>query len=129
MITEELVRLASAARIRAYAPYSGFAVGAALLSSSGEAFVGCNVENVSFGLTICAERVAIGTALAAGARSFEAIALVSDSDEPVMPCGACRQVMAEFSPELRVISATVRGDSVDCDLGTLLPKPRQGILQ
>lgn len=128
MTRDELILKALAARTHAYAPYSKFAVGAALRTTTGEAFAGCNVENISFGLTMCAERVAIGTALACGARSFDMIALASDSEEPVMPCGACRQVMAEFSPALRVVSSTTGGKIIECDLGTLLPNPRQGIL-
>jgi len=128
MNTVELINLASTARSRAYAPYSRFAVGAALLSTDGRAFSGCNVENVSFGLTLCAERVAIGSAITAGATGFESLVLVSDSDIPVMPCGACRQVMAEFSPALRVVSSTLGGKMSEVSLAELLPKPRQGIL-
>jgi cytidine deaminase len=77
---------------------------------------------------MCAERVAIGSAMAAGATKFEAIAVVSDSAEPVVPCGACRQVLAEFSPSLRVISATTNGSVTEFSLASLLPSPRQGIL-
>lgn len=123
------MQTALAARAHAYAPYSHFAVGAALLSSDGRVFAGCNVENVSFGLTMCAERVAVGTALAAGATSFEMIAIVSDSKEPAMPCGACRQVMAEFSPSLSILSSTIAGRTAEATLDALLPKPRQGILE
>lgn len=120
--------IAIQARNRAYAPYSKFLVGAALLSASGRVFAGCNVENISFGLTMCAERVCVGNALQEGERDFQAITLISDSEEPVMPCGACRQVLAEFSPNMKIVSWTVRGAKKEIALATLLPLPRQGIL-
>ena len=123
-----LIPIATRARAHAYAPYSSFTVGAALLAADGGIFTGCNVENVSFGLTMCAERVAVGSALAAGSTAFETIAIVSDSTEPVVPCGACRQVMAEFAPGLRIISATTNGITTEFNLADLLPSPRQGIL-
>jgi len=100
---EELIRLAAAAREHAYAPYSGFRVGAALLTASGQVFVGCNVENASYGLTICAERAAVFRAVCAGERAFAAIAVVTDGG--VAPCGACRQVLREFSADMRVLIA------------------------
>jgi cytidine deaminase len=128
MQQEQLIHAAAEARACAHAPYSAFAVGAAVLDSEGRIFAGCNVENVSFGLTMCAERVAIGNAVTAGSIAFEAIAVVSDSTQPVVPCGACRQVMAEFAPDLRIISATTNGVVTEFTLSTLLPSPRQGIL-
>lgn len=128
MKSSELLHLAAEARVKAYAPYSNFKVGAALLVRTGEVFTGCNVENVSYGLTICAERVAVGSAVQAGATEFDQLAIVSDSAEPVVPCGACRQVLAEFCPDLPIVSRTVRGLTVEFTLGTLFPKPRQGIL-
>lgn len=129
MITdEELIAAALAARQRAYAPYSKFTVGAALLSVNGRVFTGCNVENISFGLTICAERVCIGNALNEGCRDFVAIAVVSDSTEPIVPCGACRQVLAEFSPEMQVLSSTTAHVRATFQLRTLLPAAGQGIL-
>ena len=128
MHQNDLISVATEARGRAYAKYSQFSVGAALLTTDGRTFTGCNVENVSFGLTMCAERVAIGSAIAAGSRSFNMIAIVSDSTQPVVPCGACRQVMAEFSPDLRIISATTDGVVTEFNLAVLLPSPHQGIL-
>jgi cytidine deaminase len=128
MNAEQLVQIAADARLKAYAPYSNFKVGAALRGATGEVFIGCNVENVSYGLTMCAERVAVGSAIQAGATEFNELALVTDSAEPVVPCGACRQVLAEFSPDLAIISRTVSGVSAEFTLGTLFPKPRQGIL-
>jgi cytidine deaminase len=98
---DELIRSALDAQKRAYCPFSNFPVGAALRTASGRIFQGVNVENVSFGLTICAERVAVGAAVAAGEREFTAIAVVSRSG--VSPCGACRQVLAEFNPNLPIV--------------------------
>jgi len=125
---ETLIQAAREARSHAYAPYSKFAVGAALMSEDGAIFTGCNVENISFGLTVCAERACISKAIEGGKRTFSAIAVVSDSKEPVVPCGACRQVLAEFSPELRVISCTTDGEVAEFALDKLLPAARQGIL-
>lgn len=119
---------AVAARTEAYAPYSGFAVGAALLCEDGEVFVGCNIENLSFGLTCCAERVALGTAVAAGRRTFRCMAVVAETDEPISPCGACRQVLAEFAPDLRILLGTLAGARVEFRLSELLPRATTGIL-
>ena len=124
----ELLEMASEARLRAYSPYSEFQVGAALRATSGEITTGCNVENISFGLTLCAERVAVGSAVVMGLRSFDVIAIVSDSEEPVVPCGACRQVLAEFNPNLKVVSSNLAGKRADFQLAALLPLPRRGIL-
>jgi cytidine deaminase len=128
MQDNELIREASKARTRAYAPYSKFAVGAALLTSTGKIFAGCNVENVSLGLTICAERAALAAAIAQGCRDFEAIAVVTDSNRPAFPCGACRQVLAEFNPKMKVVAANAAGEIERSSLNELLPVPTQGLL-
>jgi cytidine deaminase len=121
---EELVREAREARDRAYAPYSGFRVGAALLVRSGRVFRGCNVENGSYGLTICAERVALFLAIAEGCSrgDFTHLAVIGDTEEPLAPCGACRQVMLELGgPELIVIQANLRGAVTRHKMAELLP--------
>jgi cytidine deaminase len=116
-----LVDEALAARANAYAPYSGFAVGAALLTEDGTIFLGCNVENASFPAGICAERGALVSAVTAGQRSFQAIAVAVEGPRPSTPCGICRQVLAEFAPRLRVIMATTGGARAVSDLAALLP--------
>lgn len=127
MITnEELISAAWDAREKAYAPYSKFKVGAALLSADGQVFPGCNVENISYGLTNCAERVAIGAAVAGGVAKFDAVAVVADTGVPVSPCGACRQVLAEFGV-CRIILAN-RAESIEFTLEELLPRATAGIL-
>ncbi len=123
----ELVAAAWAARDLAHAPYSNFQVGAALMATDGRVFTGCNVENLSFGLTICAERVAIGSAIAAGAREFRALAVVADTQEPISPCGACRQVMAEFG-DFPVRATTRSGQSIEFPVSVWLPRSATGIL-
>ena len=127
MNTESLIQSATAARLAAYAPYSNFQVGAALLAKDGRLFTGCNVENLSYGLTICAERNAIFAAVAAGAREFIAIAIVADTREPVSPCGACRQVMAEFG-YFKITCATLDGKTFESTVADLLPRSKTGIL-
>lgn len=129
MSNNNLIEAASKARARAYAPYSKFAVGAALATKSGKIFTGCNVENVSLGLTICAERAAVAAAIADGEKEFVAIAVVTDFNEPVFPCGACRQVLAEFNPGLEIITATTQGRSETVSLTELLPHGCQKILE
>lgn len=105
MSDEELIQLALDARTRAYVPYSHFRVGAALLAGDGKVYTGCNIENAAYSPTICAERVAIGAAIAAGAEpgSFTTIAVAADNAVPTTPCGVCRQVLFELAPGLRVI--------------------------
>jgi cytidine deaminase len=101
-------------------------VGAAVIDDAGNTFAGCNVENLSFGLTICAERVAIATAVAAGSHKLRAVVVVADTETPISPCGACRQVMAEFGiTEIRLCS---RREYLDFTLEQLLPRPSAGIL-
>ncbi len=116
-----LVAAALAARQRSYSPYSKFAVGAALLTTAGEVFTGCNVENCSYGLTICAERTAACTAVAAGRREFTALALALSGGGT--PCGACRQFLAEFSPNLPIyiVDADAPGKVLETSLDVLLP--------
>ena len=128
MENSRLVEAAVLARANAHAPYSNFAVGAALECADGTVFTGCNVENLSFGLTMCAERVAIGAAVVAGHRDFRCIAIVADTDSPISPCGACRQVMAEFNPSLAIISGNLKGRSESFSLAELLPRASTGIL-
>ena len=117
-----LLERAREARANAYAPYSRFQVGAALLADDGRVFTGCNVENASYGLANCAERVALGTAVAEGARSFVAIAVTGPEDATACaPCGACRQVLSEFGPDLPVIMpGGADGYTVET-MGSLLP--------
>lgn len=117
----ELLGEATKAREQAYVPYSHFAVGAALLGESGRVYRGCNVENASFGATICAERVAATHAVSQGERRFTAIAVVADAPEPAPPCGICRQVLSEFGPDMRVILGNLTGKVVITTLGQLYP--------
>lgn len=123
-----LVKAARKAREMAYAPYSHFQVGAALESTEGEIFIGCNVENISYGLTICAERNAVFAAVAAGTRSFRRIVVVADSKQPVTPCGACRQVLAEFAEKMEIVSINLQSRKYRAMLSELLPRSKAGIL-
>jgi cytidine deaminase len=118
---EALREQACRVREHAYAPYSGFEVGAALLDDSGEVFVGANVENASYGLCLCAERSALAAAVAAGRRRFRALAIVAPGSEPASPCGMCRQVLAEFPPSFAVRGHTLDGRTLDTDVQSLLP--------
>ena len=119
----DLIEEARQARENAVAPYSKFKVGAALRTSAGKVYRGCNVENATYGLTVCAERVALLSALAAGERKFTAIAVVTQSDEPSTPCGPCRQLMWEYCRDIDVALANLAGKRVDYKLSTLFPHP------
>jgi cytidine deaminase len=119
---DDLLRVAHAAALLAYSPYSGVQVGAALLCDDGQVFTGCNVENASYGLTRCAERVAVAKAVSAGATGFRAMALASSLPHPVLPCGACRQFMHEFAPDLDLRVQGSEGPRVDTRLAELLPR-------
>jgi cytidine deaminase len=116
-----LVQAARAARERAYAPYSRFAVGAAVLTADGSLFYGCNVENAAYPATICAERVALTGAYAAGQREIVALAVVADTSGPVSPCGTCRQVIHELAPRATVVLANMAGALHTTTPAALLP--------
>ena len=122
-LTNELIAAATEGREKAYAPYSRFTVGAALLTTEGEIYRGANMENISSGLTICAERVAVFTAIMNGSYHFTTLAVVGDSYQPVFPCGACRQVLWELAGEIEVIAANLQDDLLTVPLTTLLPHP------
>lgn len=120
---EELVELASQAREFSYSPYSRFRVGAAVECSDGRVFTGCNVENASYGLTMCAERVALGKAISDGAREFVRIAVIADAKAPVPPCGACRQVIAELcGNQIEVVMSDLNGKIERHTISQLLPE-------
>jgi len=119
---EALLEEAREARKRAYAPYSRFPVGAALLAGDGTVYAGCNIENASYGLCNCAERTALFKAVSEGVREFRALAVVADTEGPVSPCGACRQVMFELCPEdMPVLLANLAGERLETTVGELLP--------
>jgi cytidine deaminase len=117
-----LAAAALAARENAHAPYSHFRVGAALEDSSGRVHTGCNVENATYGLTLCAERVAVFKAISEGARSFRRIAIAADTDTLTPPCGACRQILWEFCGDIEIILVNPRGKSEALQLTDLLPR-------
>jgi cytidine deaminase len=123
MVTyRQLLDHAHKATKNSYAPYSRFRVGAALLTADGEVITGCNVENASYGLSNCAERTAIFKAVSNGKRDFKAIAVVSNKLNPVYPCGACRQVLREFNPNIRIVLEGKRGRPITTLLNKLLPE-------
>lgn len=121
MKTNELIELAKQARLAAVAPYSNFKVGAVVLTKSGKVYTGCNIENTSYGLTMCAERVALFKALSEGEREFLQIVIVGDTKRETYPCGACRQIMSEFAPHAEVICANVGGKAQSYRMSDLLP--------
>ncbi|MDR6225041.1 cytidine deaminase [Desmospora profundinema] len=122
MNRERLIQEAIKARQYAYVPYSRFSVGAALTTSDGRVFRGCNVENASYGLCNCAERTAVFKAVSEGADSFAAVAVVANTEGPVSPCGACRQVLSEFCrPDVPVYLADLKGNVKETTVGDLLP--------
>jgi cytidine deaminase len=122
MIIDELIGKANEARNNAYAPYSSFKVGAALLGKSGTIYTGANVENASYGLTICAERIAVFKAVTSGEKNFEAIAICGSGQGYIYPCGACLQVLAEFSPEINIIITDEKNSYKEYNLSELLPQ-------
>ncbi|OOC42240.1 cytidine deaminase [Thermosipho sp. 1074] len=119
-MSNKLITLAKDAMKRAYAPYSNFKVGAALLTKTGKVFTGSNVENASYGLTCCAERIAIFKAVSEGEKEFDTLVVVGDTEDPISPCGACRQVMAEFG-DFKVILVGKNGAVKETTVGELLP--------
>jgi cytidine deaminase len=121
MTDRELLNLAKTAHDKAYAPYSRFKVGAALECADGKIYQGCNIENASLGDTMCAERVALGKAVSEGERLFKRIAIYGEGKNYCMPCGTCRQVLAEFSPEMEVLCTRDTGGYVSYKLSELLP--------
>jgi cytidine deaminase len=121
-VKQALLTAARTVRANAYAPYSGFEVGAALLGKSGKVYIGCNVENASYGATICAERSALLRAIADGEREFTALAIVGGTEKPASPCGICRQFLSEFGTDLQLIMAAPSGEVVEARLGDYLPE-------
>ena len=122
-MTDPLVEAALAARENAFAPYSRFQVGAAIEDSEGRIHTGCNVENATYGLTVCAERVAVFKAISEGVRKFRRVAVAADSDRLTPPCGACRQILWEFCGDIELILANPRGKTETYRLKDLFPKP------
>ncbi len=119
--TKKLLEIARLVRKKSYAPYSKFYVGAAILTKDGQIFSGCNVENAAYGEAICAERVALTKAVSEGQKQFVAIALATSVKKTVWPCGACRQILAEFSPDITVLASGLDGKTQTYTLGELLP--------
>ncbi len=120
---DKLIEAAREARSRAVAPHSRFQVGAALETASGEIITGCNVESASYGLTVCAERVAVWKALSEGAREFTRMAVVADTTPLTNPCGACRQVLWEQCGDIEIVLANLNGEAETIQLAALLPRP------
>lgn len=120
---DRLLHAAINARERAHAPFSGFRVGAAIENNEGRIFTGCNIENASYGLTLCAERVAVFKAISEGSRTFKRITIVADTKTLTPPCGACRQILWEFCGNLEIMLANLNGQSEDMHLADLYPRP------
>src|ERR1700726_2205611 len=120
---DALITAARAGREHGHAPYSNFRVGAAVRAKSGRIFTGCNVENATYGLTLCAERVAIFKAISEGERGFDAIAVVADTDTLTPPCGSCRQILWEFCGDAKVVLANLQGKIEQHQMAALFPKP------
>lgn len=123
---KKLIEAAQKAKEHSYSPHSKFRVGAAIITQSGKIYTGCNIENSSFSLTICAERTAIFKAVSEGQRKFAAIAIVTDLKDPIPPCGACRQVLMDMAGDIDVIIAGNKGDNIVSKLSKLLPMPFDG---
>ena len=122
-MTGSLIDAAMAARERAHAPYSNFRVGAAIEDASGLIHSGCNIENATYGLTICAERVAIFKAISEGARKFARVAVAADTDTLTPPCGACRQILWEFCGDIEIVLVNLVGKAETLRLASLFPRP------
>ena len=124
MDSRELLKIAEEARFNAYVPYSKFRVGAALLTSDGKVYTGCNIESASFGATNCAERTAIFKAISEGEKKFVKLAVASDNsdkNQPTWPCGICRQVIVEFADDIQIITGSSKGDILEINIKVLLP--------
>ena len=122
-MTDPLISAAIHARQNAHAPFSKFKVGAAIQDEKGHIYSGCNIENATYGLTVCAERVAIFKAISEGARRFMRVAVVADTEELTPPCGACRQILWEFCGDVEIVLANLSGKMETMRLGTLFPRP------
>ena len=118
----DLIKAATDARLRSVAPFSNFLVGAALQTKAGRIFTGCNVESASYGLTVCAERVAIWKALSEGERDFTELVIVADTEQLTPPCGTCRQIIWEFCKHAKIVLANLHGQREEVDIRDLLPK-------
>jgi cytidine deaminase len=119
---KELIKTATAARLQSIAPFSDFLVGAAVKTDEGKVYIGCNVESASYGLTVCAERVAIWKALSEGERHFTELAIVADTDTLTPPCGTCRQIIWEFAKNATIVLGNLKGDSEIVSIRELLPR-------
>lgn len=119
---QELIETAKKARLQSVAPFSNFLVGAALKTADGKVYTGCNVESASYGLTVCAERVAIWKALSEGQREFTELAIVADTTTVTPPCGTCRQIIHEFCRNAHIILANLQGETQECSIKELLPR-------